>query len=123
MDIETYLSRFDKSEKIYKGMAGDAKYRCWRDAEEYLLRIADGGDYDEKKKEFDHLKRLEYAGLPVPKCVELVKNNDGSEVFTLLSWVPGEDLEGDISRMSVSEQYEIGKQAGSILRRIHETCP
>ena len=123
MDTKTYLSVFDKSEKINKGMAGDDKYRCRRGAEEYLLRVADGEDYAEKKKEFEHLKRLSEAGLPVPKCVELVKNDDGSKVFTLLSWVPGEDLEGVISRMSASEQYEIGTQAGNILRRIHETCP
>lgn len=123
MDLKTYLSGFDKTEKINKGMAGVDKYRCRRGVEEYLLRIADGGDYDEKKKEFDHLRRLGEAGLPVPKCVELMKSNDGSKVFTLLSWVPGEDLEGVILKMSLREQYEIGKQAGSVLRRIHDTCP
>ena len=58
MDIENYLSSFDKAEKINKGMAGDEKYRCLRGGEEYLLRIADGGNYDEKKKEFDHLCNL-----------------------------------------------------------------
>ena len=41
MDTKTYLSRFDKAEKINKGMAGDDKYRCRRGAEEYLLRVAD----------------------------------------------------------------------------------
>lgn len=122
-DLKTYLSGFDKTEKINKGMAGDDKYRCRRGVEEYLLRIADGEDYDEKKKEFNHLRRLSEAGLPVPKCVELMKNNDGSKVFTLLSWVPGEDLEGVITKISLREQYEIGKQAGSVLRRIHDTCP
>jgi serine/threonine-protein kinase len=123
LDIETYLSGFDKAEKINKGMARDDKYRCRRGREEYLLRVADGEDFAEKRNEFEHLKRLSEAGLPVPKCVELVKNDDGSKVFTLLSWVTGEDLEGVISIISASEQYEIGKQAGSILRRIHETCP
>lgn len=122
-DIEKYLSGFDKAEKIDKGMAGDDKYRCFRGTEEFLLRIADGEDYDEKKKEFDHLKRLGDAGLPVPRCVELVKTDNGSKVFTLLSWVPGEDLEDIISKLSLPEQYDIGKQAGSILRRIHDTCP
>ena len=73
MDIETYLSGFDKAEKINKGMAGDDKYRCRLGTEEFLLRIADGEDYDEKKKEFDHLRMLCEAGLPVPKCVELKK--------------------------------------------------
>ena len=95
MDIETYLSGFDKAEKINKGMARDDKYRCRRGREEYLLRVADGEDFAEKKKEFEHLKRLSEAGLPVPKCVELVKNDDGSKVFTRLSWVTGEDLESE----------------------------
>ncbi len=123
MDTETYLSGFDKAEKINMGLSGDDKYHCRRGAEEFLLRIADGGDYEEKKKEFDHLRKLERAGLPVPKCVELVKNDDGSKVFTLLSWVPGEELESVISKMLSGEQYEIGKQAGIVLRRIHESCP
>ena len=123
MNLETYLSGFDKAEKIDKGMAGDIKYRCRRGAEEYLLRVAAGKEYDEKKKEFAYLKKLSDAGLPVPGCVEFIKNDDGSKVFTLLSWMPGEDLEGVISNMSQSEQYEIGNQAGSILRRIHDTCP
>ena len=122
MDVETYLSGFDKAEKINKGMAGDDKYRCRRGTEEYLLRIADGADYEEKKKEFEHLKKLSDAGLPVPKCVELVMNDDCSKVFTLLSWVQGEDLGSVINEMSRSKQYEIGKQAGSILRKIHEIC-
>ena len=123
MNLETYLSGFDKAEKIDKGMAGDIKYRCRRGAEEYLLRVAAGEEYDEKKKEYAYLKRLSDAGLPVPGCVEFIKNDDGSKVFTLLTWMPGEDLEGVISNMSLSEQYEIGNQAGSILRRIHDTCP
>ena len=123
MDVETYLSGFDKAEKINKGMAGDDKYRCRRGTEEYLLRIADGEDYEEKKKEFEHLKKLSDAGLPVPKCVELVISDDCRKVFTLLSWVQGEDLESVITKMPGNEQYEIGKQAGSILRKIHETCP
>ena len=80
MDIETYLSGFDKAEKINKGMARDDKYRCRRGREEYLLRVADGEDFAEKKKEFEHLKRLSEAGLPVPKCVELVENDDGSKI-------------------------------------------
>ena len=52
-----------------------------------------------KEKEFAHLKRLSDAGLPVPECVECVKTDDGTKVLTLLSWGPGEDLEGVISKM------------------------
>ena len=123
LNLETYLAEFDSAEKIDRGMAGDDKYRCRCGTDEFLLRVADGEDFDEKEKEFEHLKRLSDAGLPVPKCVECVKTDDGTKVLTLLSWVPGEDVEGVISNMPFNEQYEVGKQAGSILRRIHDTCP
>ena len=81
MDVKAYLAGFDKAEKIARGMAGDEKYHCFRGGEEFLLRIADGEDYEEKKREFEHLKMLSDAGLPVPKCIELNKSDDGSKVF------------------------------------------
>ena len=55
MDVKAYLAGFDKAEKIARGMAGDEKYHCFRGGEEFLLRIADGEDYEEKEREFEHL--------------------------------------------------------------------
>lgn len=123
MDVSAYLSGFDRAERIKKGMAGDEKYHLWRGGEEFLLRIADGEDYDEKKREFEHLKRLNEAGLPVPKCCAFFRSDDGAKAVTLLSWIPGEDLEDRISKLYPDAQYALGRQAGEILRRIHETCP
>ena len=123
MNVKAYLAGFDKAEKIARGMAGDEKYHCFRGGEEFLLRIADGEDYEEKKREFEHLKMLSDAGLPVPKCIELNKSDDGSKVFTLLSWVKGEEAEKLIPNMSPKGQYELGKQAGDILRKIHDAAP
>ena len=122
MDVKAYLAGFDKAEKIARGMAGDEKYHCFRGGEEFLLRIADGEDYEEKEREFEHLKKLGEVGLPVPKCIELTKSDDG-KVFTLLSWIPGEEAEKLIPNMNLEEQYELGKQAGSILRKIHDAAP
>ena len=122
MDVKAYLAGFDKAEKIARGMAGDEKYHCFRGGEEFLLRIADGEDYEEKEREFEHLKKLGEVGLPVPKCIELTKSDDG-KVFTLLSWIPGGEAEKLIPNMNPEEQYELGKQAGSILRKIHDVAP
>ena len=122
MDVKAYLAEFDKAEKIARGMAGDEKYYCVRDGEEFLLRIADGEDYEEKKREFEHLKRLGEAGLPVPRCIDFSKSDD-CKVFTLLSWIPGEEAEKFIPNMSSKEQYELGEQAGRILRSIHDAAP
>ena len=123
MDVKTYLAGFDKTEKIKRGMAGDEKYHCVRGGDEFLLRIADGKDHAEKKREFDHLSLLGDAGLPVPKCIELVRSDDPAKVFTLLSWIPGEEAEKLIPKTGAKEQYQLGRQAGSILRSIHETTP
>lgn len=122
MDVRTYLAGFDKAEKIARGMAGDEKYQCVRGDKEFLLRIADGEDYEEKKREFEHLKKLGEVGLPVPKFIELTKSDD-DKVFTLLSWIPGEEAEKLIPDMSREEQYELGEQAGRILRSIHDAAP
>ena len=99
MNVKAYLAGFDKAEKIARDMAGDEKYHCFLGGEEFLLRIADGEDYEEKKREFEHLKMLSDAGRPVPKCIELDKSDDGSQVFTLLSWVKGEEAEKLIPNM------------------------
>ena len=122
MDVKTYLAGFDKAEKIARGMAGDEKYHCFRCGGEFLLRIADGEDYEEKKREFKHLEKLGAAELPVPECIGLTKSDD-DKVFTLLSWIPGEEAEKLIPDMSSKEQYELGAQAGRILRGIHEAAP
>lgn len=123
MDYTTYLSRFQNAKKISEGMSSDEKYHCIRDNKECLLRIADGSEYEQKKAEYEHLERLSKAGLPVPECIDFSKSDDGAHVFTLLSWIPGEDADQVLPKMNHRDQYELGTQAGDILRRIHETAP
>lgn len=123
MDQLTFLSQFQKAEKISAGMAGDEKYYCLQDEKAYLLRIADGSTYETKKAEYENLRKLNEAGLPVPQCVDLVKSDDDSKVFTLLSWIPGTEVEKVLPQMNCQEQYKLGLQAGEILGKIHEATP
>ena len=37
----------------------------------------------------------------------------------ILSWIEGSDLESTLPTLSESEQYLLGKKAGSILKKIH----
>ena len=42
--------RLNKVQKISKGMSGDEKYCVERDGIVYLLRVADGTDFPEKRE-------------------------------------------------------------------------
>ncbi len=120
---KSYLSQFDKATIISKGMSGDKKYRVEKDGVSYLLRIADAAEYPQKKKEYDFLKHLNQTSLPVPECIAFEKCDEYAKVYTLLSWVTGEEAEKVLPKVSRSEQYHYGVLAGSNLRKIHENSP
>ena len=115
-----YFTQFDRVTKIIKGMSGDEKFLVERGGEKLLLRVSDSDLYDVRRREFEHLRHLHAAGLPVPACVSFEKDADTGEVLTLLSWVEGEEAEEVIPRIFPDEQYAHGMQAGQILREIHE---
>lgn len=104
-------------------MASDEKYYCLRDDKEYLLRVADGDEYEKKKAEYANLRKLNEADLPVPECISFTESDDKTKVFTLLSWIPGTEADKMLPKMSRQDQYELGVQSGDILRKIHETTP
>ena len=115
------LEQFDEVIEISKGMSGDKKYKCIdRDGNRFLLRLSDLKEYDRKLKEYDFLERLNKSNLPVSKCVEFKKEKDS--VYTLLSWIDGEEVEKILPRLNESEQYEMGIKAGKILAKIHEAA-
>lgn len=69
--VSAYLARFNYIGKIDRGMSGDGKHRIRQDGRDFLLRIAKGEKNEPIKREFDYLKTLSEAGLPVPACVDL----------------------------------------------------
>ena len=119
----SYLSQFDKVTEITKGMSGDKKYRVKKDGVAYLLRSSDATEYTRKKKEYDYLNHLNKAALPVPTCIAFEQSDEDAAIYTLLSWVEGEEAEKVLPKASAGEQYAYGVQAGSILRKIHENSP
>lgn len=115
------LEQFDEVIEISKGMSGDKKYKCIdRDGNRFLLRISALEEYDRKLKEYHFLERLSKSNLPVPECVKFGKEEES--VYTLLSWIDGEEVDKVLPRLNESEQYEMGVKAGRILARIHEAA-
>lgn len=113
---------FIKTEPLTKGWSGDKKYCVTKaDGSKYLLRISPPGQYAAKKTEFEMMERL--AELRVPMCLPLefgTCEHGGSEkVYSLQSWIDGEDAENVIPLLSDTDAYDYGLKAGEILRVIH----
>ena len=83
------------------------------------MRVADIGEYENKKKEFAIIEKYAKLGFPLSMPLEFGVCNDGKNVYMLLSWVDGCDLEEALPRLSEAEQYRLGREAGAILKKIH----
>lgn len=114
------FQKWTKIEKINAGWSRDIKYYikdC--DGEEFLLRISDASLYNEKKKEFEMIKKFNTLSFAMSQAIDFGMCNDNKNVYMLLSWVNGENLEDVIGSLTEKEQYELGIQAGKILKEIH----
>jgi len=118
MTANELLKTFIKIKPITKGWSGDKKYCVTtKDGIKYLLRISPHSQYEGRKSLFLMLGRLAKLAIPMPVPVEFGTCDDG--VYTLQSWLDGEDLDTVLSLLSDTEQYTLGLKAGEILRIIH----
>ena len=103
---------------ISKGWSSDKKY-CVTDENgtRYLLRVSDIAQHDTKQSEFNMMKQVAFLGVPMCQPIEFGTCEDG--VYSIQSWIDGEDAEQVMSSYSDTEQYVYGLEAGRILRKIH----
>lgn len=112
---------FVEQKEITIGMSGDKKYKCTgEEGKTYLLRISELDKYASKKKDYEILRQMNIAKLPVPECISFEKKSDG--IYQLLSWVDGKELDKILPTLDKRQQYEVGIKAGKILARIHEVA-
>ena len=109
---------FVTKEPINKGWSSDKKY-CVTDENgtRYLLRVSDIAQHDTKQSEFNMMKQVASFGVPMCQPIEFGTCEDG--VYSVQSWIDGEDAEQVMSGYSDTEQYVYGLEAGRILRKIH----
>ena len=110
--------KFVTKESINKGWSSDKKY-CVTDENgtRYLLRVSDIAQHDTKQSEFNMMKQVASFGVPMCQPIEFGTCEDG--VYSIQSWIDGEDAEQVMSGYSDTEQYVYGLEAGRILRKIH----
>ncbi len=103
---------------INKGWSSDKKYCVtYKNGTRYLLRVSDIAEYDKKQLEFNMMQQVSALGVPMCQPIEFGTCNEG--VYSIQSWIDGEDAEEIIPTLSDTEQYVYGLEAGRILRKIH----
>ena len=92
---------FIKMRLITKGLSGDKKfYLETEDGQRFLARISEGLEYERKKTEYELLMKVSKIGIPAGfgYC------EDKSKIYTLLSWVDGEDAQKVLPGFSKEKQ-------------------
>ena len=124
-DIESD-KHWESVTRISKGWSADEKYLITKESgEKQLLRLADISKYEDKKKEYEIIQKIadEANALKIDinmsMPIEFGVCNDGQNVYMILSWIEGVDLEEVLPDLPVDEQYKLGRKAGEILKKIH----
>ena len=110
--------RFVSVEPIEKGWSEDKKYCVTNaDGEKYLLRITPIERYETRKALFGMVEQV--AALGVPMCLPIEFGICPDGVYSIQSWIDGEDLETVLPSLSETEQYILGSKSGGLLRKMH----
>lgn len=107
--------------QIHKGWSADKKYLLTNShGEKKLLRVTDIAYLGQKKDEFTALKTMEDFQIPISKPIDFGVWDEKKQVWMLLSWIEGKDLQDKIAQLSKEKQYQLGIEAGKILKKIHQ---
>ncbi len=118
-DIPMY-NTFKKIIPIKKGMSGDKEYYIETNKNQHLLlRIADISQYDIKKQEYELMNKLYAKDVPMPKAMDFGICNQGKNVYIIIQWIEGSEIEKIVPLMDKNEQYLLGVQSGEALKLIH----
>lgn len=112
---------WDIIKSIDKGWSSDRKYYIKTvDGKELLLRISDMTQYENKKREFESLKLLMNENILMSHPIDFGICNSGKCVYSLLTWINGEDAEVILTQINNKKQYNLGIKAGKFLKQIHK---
>ncbi len=110
--------RIIKRDPIHKGWSVDKKFKVTLDdGRAYLLRISPTEKYENRRRLFVMQKKVEELEVPMCRAVEFGVCDEG--VYSLQTWIKGEDAETAIPKLPLKEQYALGLRAGRMIRKIH----
>ncbi|MDY0277236.1 MAG: phosphotransferase [Acholeplasma sp.] len=121
IDIEKIIHEFNIKEVIplKEGWSKDLKYILINNKKEKsLLRISDIKQCEVRQKQYNYLEKIAKLNLNCTKPIAF-GHLDDNNIYTITSWLEGEKASEVIKLLSDSEAYQIGIDAGKILKRLH----
>ena len=113
MLIDSIIQR----QPIEKGWSGDKKYCVTvSDGTKYLLRVSPAEKYERRKCEFEKMKEVYFLGIPMAKPIEFGICDEG--VYTVESFIDGDDAEPVICGLTPEKQYSYGIDAKKCSQKI-----
>ena len=110
---------FMKIELIHKGWSGDKKYYIETiDGERLLLRISDISFYEEKRCEFEIMRKMSATGIKMSLPISFGVCANGKSVYQLLTWCDGTEAKEALYDLTKDEQYAFGRKAAVILKQM-----
>jgi serine/threonine-protein kinase len=117
-DIPGY-NNFAKIEPVRKGVSANKYCVETSDGRKLLLNIDDVSEFERRKIIFDNMNLAAAQGVPMCLPVDLGVCNDGKNLYQLMTWCEGKDLDKELPKLSEVNQYVLGIKSGEILRRLH----
>jgi aminoglycoside phosphotransferase (APT) family kinase protein len=103
---------------VDKGWSDDCKFHVIDAAGKgVLLRLSSIDEAEKKHIEYQRIEKLSILGIHM--SMPLGFGVCGDYVYMLLTWIDGEEASTALGRLSPTEQYDAGREAGCFLRRIH----
>lgn len=113
-------SKYPTIKLIDKGFSNDTKYYLENVVgERFLLRVANISEFDRKKQEFEMLESISSLNINIPRATSFFSSTKLKQVYSIFTYVAGDDLSDKIASFSPLEQYRLGVEAGQILKIIH----
>lgn len=112
--FETIVSR----RPVEKGWSGDRKYRAvCENGRVYLLRISPLERIEQRRALWDILEKVQRLDISMSRTLEAGECSEGA--YMVQEWIDGPDAEQAIPEFPEKRQYELGADAGVMLKKLH----
>ncbi|WP_100489130.1 aminoglycoside phosphotransferase family protein [Sporolactobacillus pectinivorans] len=106
---------------VTKGWSNDQKFYVeMLDRRKFLLRISDISNFDRRQSEYEALKEWYSSNIAMPEPIDFGICNKERNVYTLLTWLEGDEAGRVLPKFSREERYKLGYFAGRTLKLIHQ---
>ena len=118
-DLNDHLPGFHfvKLESFKKGWSDDQKYIVTTRDDKYLLRLSSIDRIKDIQLQINLVEQCMDLGLPVQQLVSHGEYHN--HYYLLYQWIEGYEAKEILPTLALEEQYELGIEAGRILKAIH----